>query len=225
MTDWMLCKEKRNIDMDKPRPKVNLKPIHSSKCDYWWKILFKDVNSWWKTIPRHLFMVSPICKTSIQSAWYAAIDHLIYGLSVDEFWKVKKNWPSLYVFQPAQCQRPHNLQMFLKSCWKADKKFAFNRCLVPGLDDLLAKNDETVFQCLAARLAFIIMQAAVNLGDITSADGCENKTATELFTFLRLCKSHGFIMNKSLLTKVWCKIKGMWSWNSREVVSQLLLSQ
>lgn len=65
--------------------------------------------------------------------------------------------------------------MFGKSRWKADKESAFNRCLVPGLADLVAVNDETVFQCLTAWLSFIIIQAAVNLGDIMSADGSENE--------------------------------------------------
>lgn len=40
---------------------------------------------------------------------------------------------------------------------------------MPGLGDLVAVNDETVFQCLAAWLPFIIMQAAVELGDVKSS--------------------------------------------------------
>ena len=48
---------------------------------------------------------------------------------------------------------------------------------MPGLDDLVAVNDETVFQCLAAWLAFIITQAAVDLGDIMSVDGSKNEMA------------------------------------------------
>lgn len=60
--------------------------------------------------------------------------------------------------------------MFLKSRWKADKESAFSRCLVPGLCDLVAVNDETVFQCLTASLAFIVMRAAADPGDVMSAD-------------------------------------------------------
>lgn len=51
-----------------------------------------------------------------------------------------------------------------------DKELAFNRCLVLRLNDLVAVNDETVFHCLTAWLAFIIMQAAVGLGDVMSVD-------------------------------------------------------
>lgn len=65
--------------------------------------------------------------------------------------------------------------MFPKSCWKADKESAFNRCLVPGLCDLVAANDETLFPRLTAWLALIIMQAAADLGDIMSADGNANE--------------------------------------------------
>ncbi|KAM7368697.1 hypothetical protein PAMP_013009 [Pampus punctatissimus] len=40
------------------------------------------------------------------------------------------------------CQSPQKLQMFFKSCWKADKESAFNRCLVLGLGDLVAQGME-----------------------------------------------------------------------------------
>lgn len=62
--------------------------------------------------------------------------------------------------------------MFLKSCWRADKESAFNRYLASGLSDLLALNDESVFQCLStAGLALIIMQTAADLDDVKPADG------------------------------------------------------
>lgn len=71
------------------------------------------------------------------------------GLSV-KCQHIHENQPSLCVFQAALCQSPQKLQMFPKSCWKADKESAFNGCLVLGLSDLVAVNDETVFQCLRA---------------------------------------------------------------------------
>lgn len=75
-----------------------------------------------------------------------------------------------------------------KLCLRADKESAFNRCPVPGLSDLL--NDETVFQCLAAFLAFIIMQTAADLGDVMSVDGEKNKMVHQFLKFIWLL--HGF---------------------------------
>lgn len=54
---------------------------------------------------------------------------------------------------------------------------------MPGLSDLVAVNDETVFQCLTARLALIIMQAAADLGDVMSADGNENEMVSYFLNF------------------------------------------
>lgn len=65
--------------------------------------------------------------------------------------------------------------MFLNPCWKADKESYFNRCLVPGLRDLVAVNDETVFHCLTAWLALIIIQAAADPSDVMSEDGNEDE--------------------------------------------------
>lgn len=46
---------------------------------------------------------------------------------------------------------------------------------MPGLCDLVAANDETLFPRLTAWLALIIMQAAADLGDVMSADGNANE--------------------------------------------------
>lgn len=41
--------------------------------------------------------------------------------------------------------------------------------------DLLAVNDETVFQCLPAALDLIIMQTAAALADVTACSGWEGQ--------------------------------------------------
>lgn len=47
--------------------------------------------------------------------------------------------------------------------------------------DLLAVNDETVFQCLPAGLDLIIMQTAAALADVMAADGKENERVHSVF--------------------------------------------
>ncbi len=66
--------------------------------------------------------------------------------------------------------------MFLKSCWKADKNQLSADVYVPGLSDLEAVYDGTLFHCLTVWKALIIMQAAADHGDVMSADGNENET-------------------------------------------------